>query len=398
MDDEKKLNSSIKKIYKVFEKMKHKSISVSGRKIADGTYDKTYPETIAKLLNEAYEQNGISDISQLNEGLFKEMIQKRVNDYHQNANTSQTSNINSILAAVKSFNLGIQETNVFKNDKKFSLGDTDEIREINKKQHIRRYASTSKTLRANPEQCEKVLENIANTGYKTETRELAYHISKISYLTGARVTAALNLKSRDIDIEANKITFFKDKGGLTRTIQVGEETATYLKSLQRGLQPHQNLFLYKRQDGTKKSVEEVRKAVEGVVSKAGKEFAVVDRVKIRDQDGKFKYVDVEKEFKVHSFRKGFCVNRTYEYLEKFSSKNALDDYIEQRIAQDPKIEGKLDNLYQRINKNLKKSRDIKVSEYAIFFTSVDIGHFRNDVIGQYYTTYQEVKDYFDNKK
>lgn len=392
------MNSSIKKIYRVFEKMKHKSISVSGRKIDDKTYDKRYPETIVSLFKEANKKFGIKDISQLNENMFRSLISERIDDYHQNDNTKQSWNINKILAATKSFNLGIQETNIFKNDKKFSLGNTDEVRNELKEKNIRRYSKTSSTLRAKPDECEAVIDKIQNMGYKTKTREIAYHIAKICYLTGSRVTAALNLKAGNINVEGETITFVRDKGGLTHLNWVDKETAEYLSELKKGLKDHQNLFLYQRKDDTKLSVEEMRKKIERIVNKAAEEFKTVDKVRIRDEKGNFKTVEVEKKFTVHSFRKGFCVNRTYDYLQKFSSQKVMDDYVSRRIAEDPQLRAKLRGLEERINKNRNTPRKINRQEYAIFFTSVDVAHFRNDVLTQYYTTYKEVEDYFNNKK
>lgn len=397
MKDDKKVIASEKKINKVFEKMKHKGISVSGRKIDNDTYDRTYPDVIKSLYQEARKEFGIVGIEELDEGMLRGLVGNRVKKYHQNGDTKQSSNINSILSAVKSFNFGIKETNVFKNDKKFSLGDTDAIRKELKDVNIRRRARHSNTLRANPAQCEKVIENIKEQGRKTRTREIAYHIAKICYLTGARVTAALNLKARDIDVEGNKITFFKDKGGLTRTVEIDKDTSDYLRTLKKGRKDDQNIFLYQRKDGTKKSVEEVRKAVSDIVKSAGAEFSRVDREQIRDEKGNIKYIDVKKDFKTHSFRKGFCVKRTHEYLKKFENPEEMKKYIEKRVAEEPKLQGKIKNLYERINKSLLDPRGIKPSEFAIFFTSVDVGHFRNDVMTSYYTTYKEVKKYYDEK-
>lgn len=378
--------------------MKHKGISVSGRKINDNTYDEIYPKTLEKLLLDANQYYGVRDISELDDDLLRSLINRRVKDFHSNGNTKQSSNINSILAAVKSFNYGVQETNVFKNDKKFSLGDTDAIRKDLGKANVRRYSRNSTTLRATPEQCEKVLENIKTQGYKNKTRELAYHISYIAYKTGSRISAALKLRADDIDVNGTKITFFKDKGGLTRTVDIDKETADYLKELKKGRRGDQKIFLTQRKDGTKKSIEETRKAINRIVENAGKEFTRVDREKMRDEKGNFRYVEVTKTFKSHAFRKGFCVNRTYEYLKKFENPKEMNDYIKKRVEEDPRIGDKLRNLYQRINKSRHSPRNIKPQEYAVFFTSVDVGHFRVDVLNQYYTTYKEVKAYFDGKK
>ena len=43
----------------------------------------------------------------------------------------------------------------------------------------------------------------------------------------------------------------------------------------------------------------------------------------------------------------------------------------------------------------KQGRDLTREEYAIFLASVSLGHFRNDVITAFYTTANEVKNYYD---
>ncbi|WP_349346912.1 hypothetical protein [Priestia megaterium] len=93
-----------------------------------------------------------------------------------------------------------------------------------------------------------MLKNIKDSGYDTKTRNVAYNVAKVSLETGGRISALLKLKSSDIQIvnenenERCKITFYKDKGGLTRTVEVSKETGQYLSSLTQGKKPNQRIL------------------------------------------------------------------------------------------------------------------------------------------------------------
>jgi integrase len=415
--DSKKIKASNKKIDKIFEKMLHKGISVrraewdgKGKEPSGMSKNtvKTYSDLVKSLLRDANQRYGIADISKLNEDMVNQIVQDKVDDYHINENMHQASNLKGYAAAIKAFNLGVQETNIFKNDKKFIIADADEIRDSLKEQNVFRRSSASPVLRATPKECLEVLENIKSKGYDTETRKIAYLAGKISLETGGRISAILRLRASDINVTDNKITFVDDKGGKTRTVEVDKEAALFLSHLQAGKKGNQRLFTPKRTDGTFKSVKETRKEVSSIISDAGAHLNRTEVIKIRDREldkngnVQYKYVDVERNFTTHSFRKGFAMERTQEYLDKFTTKKELDDYVAARIAEDPKLKEKLNMVRDRINETREgKPRNLKIYEYAIFFCSVDLGHYRNDVITAFYTTFKELLAYYDeqsNKK
>lgn len=64
------------------------------------------------------------------------------------------------------------------------------------------------------------------------------------------------------------------------------------------------------------------------------------------------------------------------------------------LARYPVALTKLNALYKRANKGKKGEwRDLKLDEYAIFAASLDLGHERNDVIGQFYADLKNAKRY-----
>jgi len=406
----KKLEASIKKIDRVFDKMKRNGISVGGGRVSDRTIA-TYSEMMKSFMRSANEEFGVADIAKIKKEHIDELVQQRVDNFHA-GNTSEAYNLKTLMASLKFFNKGVQETNVFNYNSKFELGDVDELRESIKEQNVFRKAKASTVLRATPSECNSVLERIAQSGYDTKTRNIAYSVAKISLETGGRISAILKLRPSDIKISNEsssetsngyKITFHRDKGGLTRTVEIAKETAEYIQSLTHGKKPNQRIFETTRSDGTYKSVKELRKEVSKVIASAGEHLTRQEPVKMKDKDGSEKVVFVTKKASAHMFRKAFAMAETKRFYDKFATKSAIRSYVAARIAEDPKIKEKLDTLKDRINKHIpsaerhKRGRNLNREEYAIFFASVSLGHFRNDVITAFYTTMNEVKGYYDKK-
>lgn len=397
-----KLAASHKKIEKVFYKMFDKGINPNDKdKRWDEDTKETYTEMVKAFATDYHRAYGTADITKMtDEGKINELIQKRIDNYHNGAR-GEAFNLQTLCSALKSFNLGVKETNVFK--KEFTVGNPDAIRKEMKNQHVVRNSKATSTLHATPEESKSVLNNIKNQGYKTATREVAFHVGKIAMLTGGRISAILNLKTSEIIVnkESNEITFVKDKGGLTRTVKVDQETAKYLDSLRKEKGENERVFSTirtKRDKGTFKPVKELRKEVEKIVSKAGKHLERTVDVKVKDKNGKPTTIQVTKRFTPHSFRKSFALERTSYYSNKFDSKNAIDSYVARRVEENPRIKEKLDNLRGFVNKDRKNKRDLKPIEYATFFASIDMGHFRNDVMTTFYATYKEILDYINGKK
>ncbi|MCQ6281601.1 hypothetical protein [Bacillus sp. EB600] len=169
----------------------------------------------------------------------------------------------------------------------------------------------------------------------------------------------------------------------------------YLSHLKEGKEDNHRIFSAKRADGTFKSIEETRKEVTKIISASGKHLTRNEKVTVKGANGKKNQVEVTRKFSPHSFRKGFAVDRAGYYFQKFSSKSALDRYISSRLNNNQKLKDKLDIVRDRINKDRKTYRDLSRMEYAIFFTSVDLGHFRNDVMTAFYTDFKEVQRYIE---
>ncbi|NGY85287.1 site-specific integrase [Bacillus megaterium] len=227
-------------------------------------------------------------------------------------------------------------------------------------------------------------------------------MSQIAYATGGRISSILKLTPSDIEFDekTNKIRFLKDKGGLTRSVEVTDkDTMKFLKELTDGKKPNERLFSFKRKDGTFLPVSEMRKSVTNIITTAGREFTRTEKVRVKDKDGKYKYVSVQRKFTPHSFRKSFALQRCHEYLKKIpSDPKKLQEYVQQLKDSDSKLRSKIETMEKRINSSRKTVRQLRHDEIAIFLVSVDLGHFRKDIVTSFYTTFTEVQKYYDEVK
>ncbi|GAB6742430.1 hypothetical protein bcgnr5412_55410 [Bacillus cereus] len=398
-----KLDASLKKIDKIFDKMFLKKISVKGEiEKEPKRYSKnsiqTYKDMMYSMMRTVHEEFGISDIRKVEDKHVRAIIDKKVDGYFD-GNLGESWNAKTMLSAIKAFNLGVEKTNVF-NSNKFSIADVDAIKKELRQENVYRYSKASGTMRATPAECDFVLDQIKNTGYMTGTREMAYHVSKIARHTGGRITAILNLTTNDIAITDNKITFVGDKGGLTRSVEIDNDTAKYLQSLKEGKGVGHDLFSAKRKNGEFKKKSTLRKEIERVVKDAGASLTRMENVIVKDREGNKKVVAVEKKFTPHAFRKGYALERIQYYLEKYPTLTKMDDYVAKRIKEDTegKIKKKLDVARERMNKDRSEEKKMTVEDYAIFFCSVDLGHFRNSVVKDFYSDLEEVLTYYNESK
>jgi len=390
-----KLNASLTKIERVFEKMYHKKIHVGKSPMSESTV-KVYADLTISLMRDVHNKYGVSDITKVKKEHIAELFQERIDKYHD-SNTNEASNLNSIVSAITAFNRGVKETNIFKRE--LELGDPKGMRDSLREQNVFRNSRASRTLRATPGEAMEVIRKIKQSGYDTRTRDTAAAVSQISFGTGGRISSILKLTPADIEIDekTNKIRFLKDKGGLTRSVEITDkDTLQFLKGLTEGKKPNERLFSFKRKDGTFLSVAEMRKSVTNVITNAARDLARTEKVKVKDRDGNNKYVLVPRKFTPHSFRKAFALQRCHDYLKKIPSDPVkLQRYVQQLKDSDDKLKSKIETMEQRINASRKSHRALRHEEVAIFLVSKDLGHFRKDIVTSFYTTFAEVQNYYN---
>jgi len=358
-----------------------------------------YKEKIKEFLKEVNEEFNISNFEKIKDKHFNYIIEQKIDLYHA-GKTSEAHNINTLISALNHLNLGIQETRFYPYSKKFKIGDIPATREKLKEEGVVRRSKYSQVLRANEAQGRKVLENILSQGYKTKTRQIAHDVGFIALKSGGRVTNTLALKKRDfkrLSEEKGEVTFFNDKGGLTRTVEVDDELITFLENLTEDLNDDDYIFDSRKRNGDQKSREEMRKSISAIVKEAGQEFGKVSTFKEKNKEGKEIEKKVNVSFTTHSFRKAFALERASEYYQALSSDKKMREILFQKFDDNKKVEEKYYSQLRRINEKRKEDREMTRDELAIFLTSVDLGHFRTDVINMYYCNIQEVKKHLANK-
>lgn len=409
-NDSKKIAKLLDKVDQVFQECYEKGITnnfktdretgeLVEKRWSENTKN-TYSDMLKSFIRDMSEEYGIARVDKIFDK-SEEYFQKRIDNYHS-GHLSESYNLKVLRAAVNAFNNGVAKTEVF--PEPFKIADGHNLTQMMKEQNVIRHSKASTVMHATPQQAQSVLDNIKNSGYDTKTREVAYHVGKISMLTGGRITAILKLKAKDfvIDKTKNEIQFIGDKGGKDNVVKIDRETANYLDNLRDGKKGNDWIFSTVRSQGeakgTFKPVQELRKEVTKIISQAGSHLKTTKEITVRDKSGKPVQRTITQKFSPHSFRKSFALDRVTYYLGKFDSKSALDKYVSRRVSEDPKIKEKLDTVRDRINQHRNEPRELNNAEYAIFFSSVDLGHFRNDVITAFYSTYKEIEDYLNEKR
>lgn len=364
----------------------------------------TYCELAKAFMRDVYATYGIADITKVETKHVMGIIDRRISGFQQ-GNTKEASNIKTIIHALHAVQNGAVKTGVFKKD--LNLIDKKAALQHCKDYDVRRKSSFSTTYGANVKECLQVLDNVK--GMKSHLSEAAYHVGKITLLTAGRHAAVLKLTVKDIKIDANKgtIEFIGDKGRKDNTAYlVGKETAAYFKSLTENKDPKQNLFTITNQRGAKKgeikSARQIEREMNKIYSRAGAHLSRERKTYIRIPNGTYtdkngnkktrwkkQTVTVTQTFSHHSFRKGFASGRLMDYLQ--SSDTKIKNEIARRIREDRDgiVKAKLDEVEKR------RGRALNLDEKAVFLTSLDLFHYREDIVTMFYTTHEEVQSYLD---
>ena len=394
----KKLEQSLKKIDKLFEKMKYNNISTNDdRNVSYGTY-KTYADQVKAVLRQAHKEFGIERIEDLTIDMFNEMLDERIARYH-NGKFSESSNINSKISAISGFIIGFEKTNVFRKTKdvaafaKFNKDVMKEMRAYVKECEVVRRGSDSTVLRANKQQALSVIKDIQKDGYDKENRRKAADIALLTFMTGARVSSALKIRVEDINFDEKYVLMKNAKGGLDYAVQMNSDSIKVLERLVDGLGPKQRLFEFKRKDGSYMSIEGARKVVSRYVEQSGQASEQTVKKVHKDQHGVEKIVEAKSTFTHHSLRKAFAHETMVRYINEIKTKDDIKMELEKLTKVDPKVKGKFDRLVRRGNKYRNKKtlplKDISLRAAIIFFTSVQLGHYRNDIVVSHYCSYKE---------
>ena len=378
----------------------------------DDSTIRTYKGLVKSVVSEIRERENIVELNEITDDMFKDLLQERI-DLYNDGQLKEASNIKPILSAFNFFNNAMEKTDVFPKEEKCRIGDIKEIRAQLEEERVIRKTRASSNLRATHDQAATVIDNLKNQGHKgNQNRQEIAKLAQFSLYTGARVSDAIDLVAKDIRFSGDRafVLFRDSKGELSRQVEEDiPERVKFLRELKEGKKPNQPVFARLKQDGTFKSKESFRKEVAKYVKDAGDHLTQTTHVRKKNADGSVSYIPVQQNFTHHSFRKAYTNERIAYYYHKFTT-GGVDpkEYMKYRMNENkfiqerqgiknmPDLEKKMRDLQNRINKNRTSGRrDLLLPEICVFFASTDIGHFRNSVVNEYYSDWNEAAETYN---
>lgn len=372
MANKKQLEASIKKI-EVIMKRAQRNNAGTNQGISDGTA-KTYSDMNKATLRYAFNKMGVSRVQDLTPAHTQAIIQEKINNGYSANNIRQTAH------ALEYLQKNAVLTGVFKDKHKVNITNHKQNLRMIKEQKIYRKAEDSHRYKAHREEALKVIEEM-------KKRNKVYaDIARTQLLTGGRVTETARLKAADMDLEHDRITFRKAKGGLTNVVHINhltsEEKAFLFTLREKAID--ESLFRPKDKNGNYLSIsKQVRKNVTALASKCANKLGIGNE---------------EQTFSSHSFRGAFGYDRADSYARNTSK---LDDIIKMKINEQPRLNKRYKDFEKRIKQKVKPSkrsfREIKDFEKIQWLVSTDLNHSRQDVV-RYYVSANQIKELINKYK
>lgn len=360
------------KIDQVYTKVKEDKITFDDKnknkkQLTDRTIN-TYNGIVKSYNNWLEKTHGIS-VDRAKPRHAMEYLETKIQAYEK-GNGSAFS-MRQLAHALHSFREASHKTGVFKHtckcaDKNKMLGTLTE-------RGIFRKASDSTTLKANHSDYEKVQKEVEKSNTNRHLKEEIKTVHELQRYCGMRVHEAVKMKVKDIDLAGGTV-FIKGKGGHERTVKIeSKELLDKLKDLCKGKNANSQVIIARKRDGNQLTNSEfgkrVKEEIRGAAEKSG-----VDRN--------------AKKYTTHSGRKAYAQAQMDKY--KSYSKNQLKNEIAKR-CQDNKTKRKYDAVIKNIRKKItegskNEGRKLNNKEMCLFLVSLDLGHYRLDVV-RYYADY-----------
>jgi integrase len=380
------------KIEQIFERMMEEKIFViEDRNASYHTYTKVYPRTVKSLFKKAQVKYAIEAMNEISEDMIFEMIDEKIENYHTNLKFSESHNISALIAAMTAFQKGVLSFEAYPD---WDVINYTEVREYVKMNGVKRRGAASQTMRAIPEEAIAVIDRLKNEGNDVKNRKMVVDMAIVAVATGARISSLYKMRKRDIDLEKGICYFYDAKGGKDYTANIDLDFKNELLRIMNGKNNDEKLFVWKKKNGQFMSLEKVTETVNYYIRRATEHLKKQQQTLYKNQDGSKTYVKIMTKFTFHSFRKAYAFKRLVHYLNEFTSFKKMREWQSELLLHNPAVLKKINALYKRVNKGKKgKWRDLKLNEYAIFAASLDLGHERNDVIGQFYANLNAAKKY-----
>lgn len=341
--------------------------------------NKTYRSHVKTFVNWAYEQYGVFQPRYFKPSYFEEFIREKVDacvhpDAYRMITGKEPPSVSSIrvyIHAVSKYQHALR----YQSGLRARLINVDKCLGVLKGNGLeRKLEDGRKGLKITPQQAKSVEE--AMSQMKTKYGPEMGKVLEFQRETGARITSALDIRVKDINFDKGTVTFIKDKGNKTRTVQVLHPN--YLEKLREmvdGKKAGRQVFEFRYQIGTTKGqlkpLESTRKEIEREYNKIAKKFGI----------------NTEKQSaNTHSQRKVYAQTSYTTYATWSYSR--LERELIRRVHLDKtgRTKKRVQALVKEMRKNGKK---LSKEQLARLLASMDLGHNRLDVMKFYIRLLEE---------
>lgn len=199
--------------------------------------------------------------------------------------------------------------------------------------------------------------------------------------TGGRITAEINLKAGDIDLEKLSKFYDKDKNNFSRTVPLQVQQKQFYFQLTKNKTDGSPLFPLFDKDGKQMSKEDASKFMQNTYKKIAEKAELVKR----DEKGK-----VTSRYTSHSSRRVFA-QRLYNstrFMKKEKIWEEIQKYVNMQGSNKEGIKRRIHNEKVRLNyyrlKNDLPMKDFTWEQCRRLYCMLQLGHSRTDTLCQSY--------------
>ncbi|MEH6948291.1 site-specific integrase [Bacillus sp. JJ634] len=200
-------------------------------------------------------------------------------------------------------------------------------------------------------------------------------------ITGGRITAEINLKAGDIDLEKMTKFYDKDKNNFSRTVPMQVQQKQFYYQLTKDKADGSPLFPLFDKDGKQMSKEDASKYMQNTYKKIAEAAGLIER----DENGK-----VTSRYTSHSTRRVFA-QRLYDstsYMKKEAIWGKIQEYVNMQGSNKEGILRRIHNEKVRLNysrlKTGKPMKDFTWEQCRRLYCMLQMGHSRTDTLCQSY--------------
>lgn len=250
------------------------------------------------------------------------------------------------------------------------------------------------SMKATDKEYKKIVDAIDTVILKNDRNYQTIKNAIISQgFTGGRITAEINLKAGDIDLEKMTKFYDKDKNHFSRRVPLEVHQKLFYAKLTLDKAEGSPLFPLYDKDGKQMSKEDASKYMQNTYKKISEKAGLIER----DEKGK-----VTSRYTSHSTRRVFA-QRLYDstkYMKKEAIWDKIQEYVNLQGSNKEGILRRIHNEKVRLNyyrlKNNLPMKDFTWEQMRRLYCMLQLGHSRTDTLCQSYIIPD--KPFYKNKK